>query len=635
MAQAVRAREPGFDPDGMRQFLPHAVAASLGVLGFPSAVLFSMLILTEPNPPVLLCSLLSLTLSSLASVIGARLWQKHPRSKDVSFGDLMFWSWWGRKRAEGRLARGTAALGLDRRGTPVGHLTLTRAEQLRVLRELNEALESKDPYTRGHSKRVERHVFRMANAMGLSVHEIEELRLAAALHDVGKIRIPDHILRKPGELTTAEFDLMKEHPSVGAWMLSFVGSQDVIEAVRYHHERWDGRGYPDGVTGTDIPLFARMISVADTYDAITSTRPYRAKSARERAVAELRAAAGSQLDPMCVDIFCRSLPVSVPITAALYLLPAGIKRLVRELAVTSRRAGLQAIASGVSAASAAVIVTTPVVAPALGGTSATPERTRGAVVTSDAGQGLTGDARAADGNEDTDGTERTGLELGDDPRSGKPIKGRAGRAFAGLDGDPLTGLAVPLTAEEGTDPSLGTTGDGTEGTEDPGTGGDSDPTGIDDGSQDQGLAGDNDGDRSDDAGPGNSGNGNGNSNNGQGGDKGGPGKGSSGGNGNAAPGNGNAGNGNAGNGNPGGKGNGNGSDSGDGSDPEGDADDGAPAGGGNGNGDPGGNGNGDPGGNGPPVDPGGNGGGKGGRDESGAEDSSGKGDGGKSSEASE
>ena len=465
MAQAASGRDVRFDPAGMKQFLPHSIAASLGVLGFPSAVLFSTLLLTEPNPPVLLCSLLSLVLSSVASMVGTRLWQKHPRSKDVSFGDLMFWSWWGRRRAEGRLARGTAALGLDRRGTPIGQLTLSRGEQLQVLRELNDALESKDPYTRGHSKRVERHVFRMANAMGLSVHEIEELRLAAALHDVGKIRVPDGILRKPSRLTAEEFDLMKDHPSVGAWMLSFVGSQDVIEGVRYHHERWDGRGYPDGLAATDIPLFARMISVADTYDAITSTRPYRAKAARDNAVKEIKAAAGSQLDPMCVEVFCASLPAPVPIAAVLYLLPAGIKRLMRELAVSSRRAGLQAIASGVGAASAAVIVTTPVVAPSLGARPASAERTvRSATAEGPEAAGENADQTAP---EVADDAERDGEKL-DDGSALENDPALAGRALD-ENGEPLPEASAPAdlldsTQEEtsvgGSDPS------GTDGSED-------------------------------------------------------------------------------------------------------------------------------------------------------------------------
>lgn len=489
----------------MRSFLPHSIAATLGVLAFPSAVLFSLLFLTEPNPPVLLCSAISLALSSGASVIGARLWQRHPSSNEISFGDLMIWSWVTRRRAEARLQRGTAALGLDRRGAPVGDQKLTRADQLRVLHELNNALESKDPYTRGHSGRVERHVFRMANTMGLSVHEIEDLRLAASLHDVGKIRVPDHILRKPGKLTTDEYRIMQDHPSVGAWMLSYVGNQDVIEAVRYHHERWDGRGYPDGVSGTDIPLFARMIAVADTFDAITSTRPYRAKAAREEGLRELDKAAGSQLDPMCVEAFASSLPEPIPVAALLYLLPFGIKKLVREFGVVARRTGLQTIASGVGAASAAVIVTAPVVAPALGAparverTIETSTQTGIPGVAADDGESEFG--QVADDGE-VEGDASTSLTKNEDESDAStPELTREGD-------EPLTSLPI---VDDGTiPPESGTTDTGTSG----GSGDTATTTTVTDNSG-EGSADSGSGHQNDNRGPGNNngndkGNGNGN-----------------------------------------------------------------------------------------------------------------------------
>ncbi len=488
MAQAAHARELGPVSGGMRSFLPYSVAATLAVLAFPSSILFSLLLLTEPNPPVLLCSVISIALSSLASVIGARLWQKHPRSNEISFGDLMIWSYWTRRRAEARLKRGTSALGLDRRGTPVGDQSLNRADQIRVLHDLNEALESKDPYTRGHSRRVERHVFRMANTMGLSVHDIEDLRLAASLHDVGKIRVPDHILRKPGELTHQEYRVMQDHPSVGAWMLSYVGNQDVIEAVRYHHERWDGRGYPDGVAGTDIPLFARMIAVADTFDAITSTRPYRAKAARDDGLKELKKAAGSQLDPMCVEAFTSSLPDPVPVAALLFLLPFGIKKLVREFGVVARRAGVQTIATGVGAASAAVIVTTPVVAPSLGA----PPRVERSV---ESGSESATQPLAYDGDSSTlvsdDGSQAdnddAGNELENDD-SGEP--GNNAARLAPVTEDPI----AAIVGDDGTTTDTGeTTTDG--GSTDAGSGGSS-------GSDPSDGSGDGGGDQSDDGGSG-------------------------------------------------------------------------------------------------------------------------------------
>lgn len=182
-------------------------------------------------------------------------------------------------------------------------LHIRRRDQLRILRALNKTLESKDIETKGHSRRVVRHVTRMAKAMGLRVEDINDLRLAAAFHDIGKIDIPDHIIRKPGRLDAEEAARMQEHASVGAWMLADIGSPAVVEAVRSHHERWDALGYPNRLSGERIPELARIIAVADTYDAITSTRPYRAQGASDHALDILKEEAGRQFDPFCVEAF--------------------------------------------------------------------------------------------------------------------------------------------------------------------------------------------------------------------------------------------------------------------------------------------------------------------------------------------
>ena len=196
-------------------------------------------------------------------------------------------------RAAGRLGSGdTARVG---------------AAGLLILHRLNEALELKDHETRGHSERVERHVARMARAMNVPAGGLADLLLAAALHDVGKVAMPDHVLRKTSPLTADEFEQMKEHANVGAGMLSYVAGRAAVDAVRYHHERWDGRGYPDGLAGQDIPVFARMIAVADTYDAVRSPRPYRAASSHEVAVEVLVEGAGQQFDPDSVIAFVDTL----------------------------------------------------------------------------------------------------------------------------------------------------------------------------------------------------------------------------------------------------------------------------------------------------------------------------------------
>ena len=223
----------------------------------------------------------------------------------------MFWSWYRVRRAEERLETGRLAI----------RATTSRAEQLQVLHELSDALESKDPYTRGHSKRVERHSFKIGVALGLPLKDVEVLRVAASLHDVGKIRVPNKILHKPGALSDDERALIEEHSILGSEMVANMGNDVIVETVRHHHERWDGRGYPDGIAGTEIPLFARIIAVADSYDAITSTRSYRMGASRDKAVVILTDEADKQFDPDVVEAFMTTLPARSPLVAALILVP--------------------------------------------------------------------------------------------------------------------------------------------------------------------------------------------------------------------------------------------------------------------------------------------------------------------------
>ncbi|HEV3473577.1 MAG TPA: HD domain-containing phosphohydrolase, partial [Actinomycetota bacterium] len=268
-------------------FFGLALLATAAVVGIPFVLVLAWVSLGDPSAiGLVLAALVSM---SVVFALGAALWKTRAESADISFGELMIWGWLLRKRADEQLHEGARLLGLDRSGQPQEAAVITPERQIAVLHELNAALESKDPYTHGHSQRVERHVYRTGAAMGLSSSAIEELRFAAALHDVGKIRLPDRVLRKPSGLTAQERTIVEEHVVVGAWMVSNVASADVVSAVRHHHERWDGRGYPDGLAGTDIPLYARVIAVADAYDAITSTRPYRTSAGREHAIDVLRA----------------------------------------------------------------------------------------------------------------------------------------------------------------------------------------------------------------------------------------------------------------------------------------------------------------------------------------------------------
>jgi putative nucleotidyltransferase with HDIG domain len=166
---------------------------------------------------------------------------------------------------------------------------------------LANALEAKDPYTRGHSERVGACGRRLATALGLPAVEVDTIVQAGLLHDIGKIGVPEAVLRKRGPLDPDEWALMRNHPVIGAQIVApfeFFAAGALV--VRHHHERWDGTGYPDGLRGAAIPLGARIVAVADVYDALTSERPYRMALPREQALAHLAAEAGHTLDPEVV-----------------------------------------------------------------------------------------------------------------------------------------------------------------------------------------------------------------------------------------------------------------------------------------------------------------------------------------------
>ncbi|VAV85011.1 Metal dependent phosphohydrolase, HD region [hydrothermal vent metagenome] len=173
---------------------------------------------------------------------------------------------------------------------------------------LAEAINSRDPYTGGHTKRVAEYSLELARALGLTEKEKEKLRLAAVLHDIGKIGIDDAILRKGGSLSHGEEESMRKHPEIGAKILGFVEEmREVVPAILYHHEKLDGTGYPAGLKGEGIPLHAKIIAIADTFDALTTDRPYRDALDKRSALAELNVKAGTHFDPYLVDIFCKTI----------------------------------------------------------------------------------------------------------------------------------------------------------------------------------------------------------------------------------------------------------------------------------------------------------------------------------------
>jgi putative nucleotidyltransferase with HDIG domain len=177
-----------------------------------------------------------------------------------------------------------------------------------ILKSLVSALEAKDPYTRSHSERVTRYAIAIARQMSCSETQIESLRTVGYLHDIGKIGIADTILNKPAALTPEEYELIKKHPVIGESIVLELGlNREQRAIIRHHHERWDGRGYPDGLAAEDVPLLARIVSVADAFDSMTSLRAYRANMAQAEAIRELRANVGKQFDQRVVMAFLESL----------------------------------------------------------------------------------------------------------------------------------------------------------------------------------------------------------------------------------------------------------------------------------------------------------------------------------------
>ena len=189
-----------------------------------------------------------------------------------------------------------------------GHLDIHRQfEQMRqmfegTVRSLVSAIDAKDQYTCGHSSRVSELAESLAQDMGMSPSEVETVRMAGLLHDIGKIGVSDAVLRKPGRLNDAEFDEIKKHPELGYRILSGVRQfAGILPGVRFHHESWDGSGYPQGLAGEQIPLIARVLAVADAFDAMTSTRPYRNGMPIEQVEGIFREGSGKQWDAKVVE----------------------------------------------------------------------------------------------------------------------------------------------------------------------------------------------------------------------------------------------------------------------------------------------------------------------------------------------
>jgi putative nucleotidyltransferase with HDIG domain len=184
-----------------------------------------------------------------------------------------------------------------------------RSQFLQTLNTLARAVEARDQYTGSHTLRVSEYALLLGRELDLSTEDQERIRVGTPLHDIGKIGIPDSILRKAGKLTAEEMEEMKSHPAKGVAILeSYPALRPILSIVRSHHERWDGLGYPDGLTGDAIPLVARVVAVADAFDALTSDRCYRRGMDAAIAFEELRKHAGTQFDAACVQAFLAIQP---------------------------------------------------------------------------------------------------------------------------------------------------------------------------------------------------------------------------------------------------------------------------------------------------------------------------------------
>jgi putative two-component system response regulator len=187
-----------------------------------------------------------------------------------------------------------------------------RTSFLNTMTSLAYALEAKDKYTAGHSQRVAQMSEAIARELALPWEDIEKVKLASQLHDIGKIGVRESVLNKPGRLTDDEFEDTQCHPQIGEHILApVVDDVEILDAVRHHHERYDGTGYPDGIAEGKIPMGARILAVADTFDAMTSDRPYRKAMSIELAANEIKRNAGKQFDSEVVDAFLRAMKLLV------------------------------------------------------------------------------------------------------------------------------------------------------------------------------------------------------------------------------------------------------------------------------------------------------------------------------------
>ena len=345
----------GLKVRGQRSGLRRAALVTCVVLLGPLAVSWGLVaggVLTSAWESVGLGCVMSLLACELAGL----WWERNRGAADVLFSDLLIWGWLRRRAIERRLADAAKLFSPASLNAERLDLRLERPQAL--LRQLATDLEAADPHTHGHSRRVARYASMIAQQLLLAPSEVDKIRLAAALHDIGKLHTPRQILDNPCQLTDSEFGIVKLHPGDGANMIAAViHDPELVAIVRHHHERLDGNGYPDRLAADDIPIGARIIAVADTFDAITSVRSYRQSRTHKAALDVMSSEAGAQLDPDAVKAF----RITYFGQRWLWLPAAAINGGARMLAAAAARLGDIAAITASSAALGAGLAVVPIV----------------------------------------------------------------------------------------------------------------------------------------------------------------------------------------------------------------------------------------------------------------------------------
>jgi HD-GYP domain-containing protein (c-di-GMP phosphodiesterase class II) len=328
---AVWSSGKALSPVGVRprRHLPIVALVTASIVVLPAA-LAALVVPARDLASTLISAGFAVVFSLVFASVEAAAWKRWPGSRDCLFADLTLWGcarrWWTERRL--RDVRGSYEAAVEA-GAPV---------HIELLEGLSRLLAARSAFTHGHCRRVARHAERIARAMRLPEAEIARIRTAAVVHDLGKIYIPRKILDKPGPLTDEEFAVVKLHSADGADMLRSVKDPKLAAIVRHHHERLDGSGYPDGLAGEQIPLGARIVAVADTFDALTSHRPYRRAHTQKKGLEILADEAGSQLDREAVAAFLERYSARRSV-ASLALLSAVFARALAPLGLTSGSIG--------------------------------------------------------------------------------------------------------------------------------------------------------------------------------------------------------------------------------------------------------------------------------------------------------